>query len=108
MRFLLFLALLPSLHALDIQEKGVEDREGVRIHDITFANLAGGHTAAFLVDSATSGKSAVILFVHWLEPHAKDSNRTQFLGQAVELAKLGTTSLLIETMWSDPEWFEHR
>jgi predicted esterase len=108
MRFLLFLALLPSLYALDIEEKGVENREGVKIHDITFANLTGGRTAAFLVDSAKSGKSAAILFVHWLEPSAKDSNRTQFLGQAVELAKLGTTSLLIETMWSDPEWFNRR
>jgi dienelactone hydrolase len=108
MRFLLYLALLPTLQALDIEEKGVENREGVKIHDVTFANLTGGRTAAYLVASAKPGKSAAILFVHWLEPHAKDSNRTQFLGQAVELAKLGTTSLLIETMWSDPEWFNRR
>ena len=87
MRFLLFLALLPALYALDIQEKGVEDRAGVKIHDITFANLAGGRTAAYLVASAKPGKSAAILFVHWLEPQAKDSNRTQFLGQAVETGK---------------------
>ncbi len=103
----LILVVLP-LYALDINEKGMEIRNGVKVHDIAFANTTGGRTAAYLVDSAKPGKSAAILFVHWLEPSSKDSNRTQFLNQAVELAKLGTTSLLIETMWSDPEWFNRR
>ncbi len=89
-------------------DNGVEVREGVKVHDITFANTTGGRTAAYLVDSVKPGKSAAILFVHWLEPSARDSNRTQFLNQAVELAKLGATSLLIETPWSDPEWFNRR
>ena len=121
MRLLLPLALLPVLHAadeklfeydhklpLDKIQMGVEERSGVKVHDITYANLTGGRTAAYLVPTAARGRSAAVLFVHWYEPPSKSSNRTQFLDQAVELAKAGTTSLLIETMWSDPKWFETR
>src|SRR5690349_12685951 len=109
-RLLLLFSLLPTLHAADPKlfeynrkipfnrkEAGVEDRSGVKVHDISFDNLSGGRTAAYLVPSTKPGPAAAVLFVHWYEPPAKNSNRTQFLDQAVELAKLGTTSLLIET-----------
>ncbi len=118
---LLLAALLPSLHAaddqlfqyrrdlpLDRKETGFQERSGVKVLDFTFLNLSGGQTAAYLVPSVKRGKAAAVLFVHWYEPESKDSNRTQFLDQAVELAKAGTTSLLIETMWSDPLWFNKR
>jgi dienelactone hydrolase len=49
-----------------------------------------------------------ILFLHWYEPEAKDSNRTQFVDEAVLLAQKGFISLLIETMWSDRDWFYKR
>jgi dienelactone hydrolase len=48
------------------------------------------------------------MMVHWYAPEEQDSNRTQYLGQAVELAKLGVVSLLPETMWSEPKWFPTR
>src|SRR5437588_9777055 len=107
-KLLLMLALIPALHAadeklfeynrqlpLDRKETGMQERSGVKVYDFSFVNLHGGRTAAYLVPSVKGRRSAV-LFVHWYEPKAQDSNRTQYLEQAVELAKLGTTSLLIE------------
>ncbi len=92
---------------LDVRVKATVHRNGAEVRDITFANTTGGRTAAYLVVPARGGGPG-ILFVHWYEPEAKDSNRRQFLEQAVELAKGGATSLLIETMWSDPAWFGKR
>jgi dienelactone hydrolase len=51
---------------------------------------------------------AAILYVHWYEPEAPDSNRSQFVVEATELAKRGVACLLIETMWSDPDFFLKR
>jgi dienelactone hydrolase len=93
---------------LDIQEKSRETRDGVVIRDITFANASGGRTAAYLVESAKRGKNAAVLFVHWYEPESPNSNRTQYVDQAVALAKKGATSLHVETLWSVPDWFPKR
>ena len=93
---------------LDVRESGAQQKDGVAVRDITFANLEGGRTAAYLVAPPGKGKFSGVLFVHWYEPASKDSNRTQFLEEALALAKKGTMSLLIETMWSDPKWFETR
>lgn len=96
---------------LDIQQTGVEVRDAARIRDITFANTQGKRTAAYLVEPALNPSrhgGPGILFVHWYEPESKDSNRTQYLREAVPLAKQGVVSLLIETMWSDPKWFPRR
>lgn len=93
----------------DVQEKGVERKNGAEVHDITFARATSGRTAAYLVEPRRRGNGPGILFVHWYEPESADSNRTQFLNQALELARSGgATSLLIETMWSDPKWFDKR
>jgi predicted esterase len=45
---------------------------------------------------------------HWYAPEEPDSNRTQYLSQAIALARLGVISLLPETMWSEPKWFPTR
>jgi fermentation-respiration switch protein FrsA (DUF1100 family) len=80
----------------------------ISVRDLSFANTEGGRTKAFLVNPPGRAPFAAVLFVHWLESGAPDSNRTQFLSQAVELAQSGTVSLLVETIWSDPEWFIKR
>ena len=51
---------------------------------------------------------AAILYVHWFEPHAHDSNRSQFVDEAKELARGGAVCLLIETLWSDLDFFLKR
>lgn len=53
-------------------------------------------------------KLAAILFVHWYEPESRDSNRSQFVEEAKELARGGAVCLLIETLWSDPDFFIKR
>ncbi|HEU5087094.1 MAG TPA: hypothetical protein VFT99_06600 [Roseiflexaceae bacterium] len=82
----------------------------VLIEDIVFDSGEQGPTEAFLVRPAARGEEpyAGILFVHWYEPHAQNSNRTQFLDEAIELARHGTVCLLVSTMWSDVEWFGKR
>lgn len=49
-----------------------------------------------------------ILFVHWYEPESHDSNRRQFVPEAEELAKDGIASMMVETMWSDIDYFNKR
>src|SRR6266849_35729 len=93
----------------DQRVAGEEKRPGgVRVLDITFRNLAGGRTAAYVVLPPGRGKNAAALFVHWYESEAKNSNRTQFLEEAVELARHGLLSLLVETPWSDPRCYQKR
>lgn len=84
-------------------------RDTISIRSIEYSGAAGKPVAAYLVAPLQSkGRAPGVLFVHWYEPPSPDSNRTQFLRQAEELARRGVTSLLIDTMWSDPEWFNKR
>ena len=87
-----------------------QQRGDVLIDDVIFDSGDQAPTRAFLVRPAASGAEphAGVLFVHWYEPHAQNSNRTQFLDEAIELARQGTVSLLVSTMWSDGAWFAMR
>ena len=78
---------------------------GALVRDVSFPNSTGGRTGAYLVEPTNSKKGPAVLFVHWLETGAPDSNKTQFLREAIPLAEEGVTSLLIDTMWSNPKWF---
>jgi dienelactone hydrolase len=49
-----------------------------------------------------------VLFVHWYEPQAANSNRSQFEQEAAQLSAAGATCLLVETLWSDPDFFLKR
>ncbi|MBC8166573.1 MAG: dienelactone hydrolase family protein [Bryobacteraceae bacterium] len=93
---------------LDVQEVRRETREGVQIRDITFSNLTGGRTEAYLITPPDGPVRAGILYIHWYEPPNPTSNRTQHIGEATRMAKLGVVSLLPATMWSDFEWFRKR
>jgi len=94
---------------LAIQERGVEQRDGVAIHDLSFIAEPGTKQRinAYLVVPPGRGAHAGVLWVHWLgEP--KTSNRTQYLDEAVALAAQGVESLLVDAMWSDPDWYAKR
>ena len=95
---------------LDVQPMSAADREGVVVRQITYAQLDGTRNAATLVlpPSGTTGPHPAILYLHWYEPPKPSSNRTEFLAEAVELASLGTTSLLIDTPWRVEGWFANR
>ncbi len=53
-------------------------------------------------------KLAAIFFVHWYEPESPTSNRRQFEEEAKEFAKRGAVCLLVETLWSDLDFFIKR
>ena len=91
-----------------IQVLGVEHRGDVQVEDISFRTLLGGRTAAYRVVPPGKDRTAGALFVHWYNPESMTSNRTQFLNEAVELAKRGLVSLLVATPWSNPKFYPDR
>jgi dienelactone hydrolase len=84
--------------ALDVREAGVEFRDGVAIHDVSFASVAAGRVAAFLVVPPGEGTFPGVIFVH-----PAPGNRYTFLDEAAELAQYGAVSLLIDAPWSQAE-----
>jgi cephalosporin-C deacetylase-like acetyl esterase len=81
---------------LDIKEISVQDRAGVKVHDITYASPRGGVVPAYLVVPNGKGKLAAILWGHWMMPNSPTANRGEFLDEAVALAPAGVVSLLID------------
>lgn len=90
-----------------LTEVGTETRGTVMIKDVTYPSPVDGEPiAAYLVVPEGEGPFPVILYVHWYESTSPDSNRTQFVEEAVGLAQdSGVMSLLVETMWSEPTWY---
>jgi len=94
---------------LDVQETGSREQDDVTLRDITYASLDRSRNAATIVEKKEcAGAQPAILFVHWYGPPEPTSNRTQFIPDAIELAKSGAISLLIDTPWSRPEYFKER
>jgi len=95
---------------IDVKETGRREPGGARLRDITYAQLDGGRNAATIVEPLTPAatRRPAVLFVHWYGPPRPTSNRTEFVPDAIELAKSGVVSLLIDTPWSVPEYFKLR
>lgn len=94
--------------AMDIREAGTRQAEGFSIRNFTYDSPFQHRRAAYYVSPTGEGPFPVILYVHWYEPQSPDSNRTQFLEEAKTMAQRGAASLLIETLWSDRDWFIKR
>lgn len=58
------------------------ERDGARILDIRVADAD-----AYLVEPIGGGRGPALLFLHWFDTEAPDGNRTQFLDEAIELAR---------------------
>jgi dienelactone hydrolase len=94
--------------SLAVQEVGAEKQGTVTVRDIRFTPAAGAEPVkAYLVVPEGAGPFAGVLWVHWLGEPAT-TNRTQFLKEAVDLAPKGVLSLLVEGMWSAPDWYGNR
>ena len=77
------------------------ERDGARIHDLELDQAGEAH----LVEPIDGGRGAAILFLHWFDTEAPDGNRTQFLDEAVALARdHGVVSMLPQGRfpWSAP------
>lgn len=79
-----------------------QQRIGTIVRDVTFDNTLGGRVSAFVVTPPGTVKPPYsgLVWMHWLETGAHDSNRTQFLDEAVELSTLGVVSVLPDGFWS--------
>jgi dienelactone hydrolase len=84
------------------------EEENLEIHNLIFETPFGYRRAAYLVSPQTEEPRAAILFVHWLETWHPTANRRQFLEEAKTIASKGAVCLLVETMWSDQDWFIKR
>ncbi|HMJ06242.1 MAG TPA: prolyl oligopeptidase family serine peptidase [Chthoniobacterales bacterium] len=94
---------------IDLQETASRQEGDVTLRDVTYLALDGHRNGATVVSGKTANSNRpAILFVHWYGPPASTSNRTQFIPDAIELAQSGAISLLIDTPWSDPAYFEQR
>lgn len=78
---------------LDLKEVGVINRNGIRIHDITYASPKSGRVTAYLVTPAERGRFAAIIFAHW-----GYGTKTEFLPEAILYAKAGVVSLLVDDL----------
>jgi pimeloyl-ACP methyl ester carboxylesterase len=58
------------------------ESDGARIHDIRVADAE-----AYLVEPMGGGRGPALLFLHWFDTEAPDGDRTQFLDEAIELAR---------------------
>jgi dienelactone hydrolase len=94
----------------NIMRGAVDAREAAVVTDLTYETLTGARRAAYLVTpaQASARPRPAILFVHWYEPPNPTSSRKEFLPDAIDLARDGVISLLVDTMWSDPDWFQNR
>jgi cephalosporin-C deacetylase-like acetyl esterase len=87
---------------LDVQETAVETRDGVKIYTVSYASLKGGRVPAYLIVPEKKGKYAAILFGHWAMNGSQFANKTEFLDEAVVLAKAGVVSLLPDAVIARP------
>ena len=81
---------------------------GVERQLVVIQTPFGYRRMAEVIRPEKEGSYPAILYVHWYEPEAHDSNRSQFIEEAKEMARRGTVCLLIETLWSDLDFFLKR
>jgi hypothetical protein len=91
---------------LDVNEISVGDRGGVKVRDLTYASPRGGRVPAYLVEPPGKGPFAVVLWGHWMMRGSPFRNRTEFLDEAVLLARSGALSLLIDAPLVRPGWID--
>jgi hypothetical protein len=85
---------------LNIVEAGVEQQGDVSIHDVSFDSPVQGKIPAYLIIPAGRGPFPAILYAHW---YGEDnSNRKEFLDEAVSLAKNGVVSILVDELCAAP------
>jgi len=83
---------------LDVEETGVEHKNGVSVHDIGYAGQANDRTKAYLVTPPGKGPFPGIIFVH-----PAPGNRATFLDESIMLAQQGAVCLLMDAPWAEGE-----
>jgi cephalosporin-C deacetylase-like acetyl esterase len=78
---------------------------GVVAQDVSFTSPTGHTVTGEVVRGTAKGSHPGILFVHWLA-EGPTANHTEFEPDAIALARKGAVSVLIDTMWAAPGWFD--
>src|SRR5579864_9358840 len=101
---------------LNTKQAGIEKRDGVSIYDISFSSPVGdrgklvgpnaGAVTAYLIVPAGRGPFPAVIFGHWCMPGSEKKNRTEFLDEAVLLARSGVISLLPDHVSVHPGFVE--
>jgi len=92
----------------DLRVLGGAIEDGLESQLLAIQTPFGYRRVAEILRPEGHGPFAAILYVHWYEPEAHDSNRSQFVEEAKEMARAGAVCLLIETLWSDLDFFLKR
>lgn len=96
------------LNADDVRTINKKVQDGIESQLLVMQTPFGYRRTAEIFRPEGGRLSAAILYVHWYEPASNDSNRSQFVEEAREMARAGAICLLIETLWSDPDFFIKR
>ena len=94
---------------LDVQVLSTTDRGGTKLVELTYAGAPGAAPVRGTLVRPPEGspRGPAVLWVHWLgEPGT--TNRSEFLDEAVRLGQRGVTSLLVDALWSEPDWYRRR
>lgn len=97
-----------KLDSKDVRLIGRRVNDGVESQLMVIQTPFGYRRIAELFRPEADGSYAAILYLHWYEPHSPDSNRSQFVEEAKEMARSGAVCLLVETAWSDLDFFLKR
>lgn len=89
------------LHAKQISVKVLD---GVTVQDITYTGSNGDTVPAYLVIPKGTGRFSGIIWGHWMMQGAANSNRSEFLNEAIALAPAGVVSLLIDAPLNRPDF----
>ncbi len=98
----------PHLDPSDVRVLGANKEDGFEKKLLVFQTPFGYRRMAELFSPEGEGPHPLILFIHWYEPESRDSNRGQFVDEAIEMTKAGAICLTVETLWSDPDFFLKR
>ena len=97
-----------KLEEKDIRLAGKRAQDGIESQLLVVQTPFGYRRIAELVRPEAEGVYAAVLYIHWYEPPNPSSNRSQFVEEAKEMARAGAVCLLIETLWSDYDFFLKR
>jgi uncharacterized protein len=85
---------------LDPEDLGVEERNGVLVHDVTFADAQGGRIAAYWMLPPGRDRFPAVIYVH-----PAPGDRSTFFEEGIRLGGMGIGSLLVEAPWAAGEAF---
>ncbi|HET9912501.1 MAG TPA: dienelactone hydrolase family protein [Anaerolineales bacterium] len=98
----------PKFESNDLRLVGKQTKDGIETQLLVVQTPFRYRRVAEMFRPEGEGSYAAILYVHWYEPWSRNSNRTQFQEEATEMARGGAVCLLIETLWSDNDFFLKR